>query len=116
MVPPPSDNKPLLIPGYRHITDAQLIIRLEGDGNYTLIHVRDAAQPLLVSYTLKYFQLQLPQFIRVSKSALVNPGYIDRVVKTGPKRLFLLLIDGTTIPVSRRRIVYIRQRLGIPVR
>lgn len=101
----------LRIPGYPHQQDSQLIVWLEGSGNYTLVHLRDDHQPLMVSQTLKYFERHLPGFIRVSKSALVNPNFIDRVTQVDAKTMYLQLTGGITIPVPRRRIVATRARL-----
>ena len=92
------------IPGYKRVQDPRSIMWLEGTGNYTYIHLASHGHPLLVSMTLKYFEDMLPRFLRVSKSSLVNPLYIDEIVKLTPKALQLLLKDGTTISVSRRRI------------
>lgn len=97
-------NDPLLIPGYRHIRDTRFMIRLEGNGNYTVIYLSDHSRPLMVSQTLKYFELRLPCFIRASKSSLINPAYIDTVIKQDSKTMYLQLTDGVSIPVSRRRI------------
>lgn len=105
------DSSQLLIPGYRHIKDRRLIIRLEGDGNYTLFHLKGYQKPLMVSQTLKYFENQLPGFIRVSKSSFVNPEYIDRIVKAQARSMYLLLTDGARVVVSRRRMAEIQATL-----
>ena len=103
---------PVRIPGYRHIQNAQLISRLEGDGNYTLIYLRDAVRPLLVSQTLKYFECQLPNFLRVSKSLLINPVVVDHIVRLDAKTVHLHLLDCGQVTVSRRRVVTIMARLA----
>jgi two-component system LytT family response regulator len=108
----PLQDNPVLIPGYRHFQDTHLMMRLEGDGNYTLIHLSGRSHPLLVSQTLKYFELQLPFFIRASKSSLINPAYIDTVVKQDSKTMHLRLTDGARIPVSRRRIIDTEAKLA----
>ncbi|GAB3045657.1 hypothetical protein GCM10027185_56870 [Spirosoma pulveris] len=91
------------IPGYRHIQDAQRILRLQGSGNYTTIYLRDADKPLLVSKSLVYFADQLPDFIRVSKSSLINPTDIVKVTRWDARRMEVELSDGTLLPVARRR-------------
>jgi DNA-binding LytR/AlgR family response regulator len=111
--PDPTQTPPLLIPGYRHIQDTQPLIWLEGSGNYTLIYLKDTRHPLTVSQTLKYFERHLPGFIRVSKSALVNPVYIHQVVQVDAKTMHLELLDGLTIVVPRRRIVDTLARLEV---
>ncbi|MBO0953190.1 LytTR family transcriptional regulator [Fibrella sp. HMF5405] len=91
------------IPGYSALQHPELIIRLEGDSNYTNIYTLNQPRPLLVSQTLLYYQRQLPGFLRVSKSSLVNPAYVVRIVKKG-KVLHLRLTDDTMVLVSRRRM------------
>ncbi|SOD83292.1 LytTR family DNA-binding domain-containing protein [Spirosoma fluviale] len=91
------------IPGYRHIQDAQRIRRLQGSGNYTMIYLRDTDKPLLVSKTLVYFADQLQDFIRVSKSSLINPMDIIKVTRWDARRMEIELSDGTLLPVARRR-------------
>ncbi len=98
-------NDFLLVPGYKPIQNIQQIVRLKGDGNYTNIYSIDQAKPLLVSQTLKYFELQLLPFIRISKSFLINPAYIEQVIEANAKTMYLQFADGTRLPVARRRIV-----------
>ena len=111
MIDQQKESKTLLIPAYRHIHDIHLIMRLEGKGNYTIVYLRSEPKPLLVSRTLKFFEPQLPDFIRVSKSLLLNPGYIEKIIKVNSKQLFLQLTDGVRISVSRRRIADTLARL-----
>ena len=100
------------IPGYRHFQHQHLISRLEGSGNYTLVHVLGNTNPLVVSQTLKRFENEWPQFIRISKSSLVNPRYIDRLIRKDAKVVYVKLIDGHRLSVSRRRIPQTLARLG----
>ena len=102
----------LSIPAHRPIQDTQLIVRLEGAGNYTIIHLLGNPKPLLVSQTLKRFETQLPHFIRVSKSSLVNPTHIQRIIKEVDKSVWLLLADGVRIAVARRRTLDTLARLA----
>lgn len=105
-------NDFLLIPGYKPIQNIQHIVRLKGDGNYTNIYSINQVKPLLVSQTLKYFELQLLPFIRISKSFLINPAYIERVIEANAKTMYLQFADGTSLPVARRRIVDTQRKLS----
>ena len=67
----------------------------------------------MVAQTLKYFEHHLPGFLRVSKSALVNPVYIQKIVQADVKLMPLELVDGLTIVVPRRRIVDTLARLEV---
>jgi DNA-binding LytR/AlgR family response regulator len=111
MINQQKEDNSLQIPGYRQIKDAGLIIWLEGSGNYTIVYLKDNLKPLMVSRTLKYFELHLTDFIRTNKSSLVNPGYIDKVIQETAKTMHLELTGGVNIPVSRRRISDILSRL-----
>ncbi|RYF50030.1 MAG: LytTR family transcriptional regulator, partial [Cytophagaceae bacterium] len=82
---------------------SELVIRLEGDGNYTSIYSLNQTKPLFISRTLLYFQRQLPGFLRISKSTLVNPAYVVRLAKKG-KVFYVRLTDDTLVVVSRRRV------------
>ncbi|MBO0951567.1 LytTR family transcriptional regulator DNA-binding domain-containing protein [Fibrella forsythiae] len=93
----------IYFPGYSPLKRPELIIRLEGDGNYTNIYSLQQSRPLLVSQTLLHHQRQLPSFLRVSKSSLVNPAHVVRIVKKG-RVVHLRLQDDAMVLVSRRRV------------
>lgn len=94
---------PLWIPGYRHIQDAQALNRLTGNGNYTWIELATEKRPVLVSQTLTYFERQLPDFIRVSKSTLLNPNQVIGTVREDARTVSSRLADESLIPIPRRR-------------
>lgn len=102
----------LHIPGYRHLQDPDLIQRLDGDGNYTRITLVGQESPLMVAQTLKYFEAQLPHFIRASKSTMIHPAIIKGTIQTDAKTLHLQLSGGRQVLVSRRRIPRILQQLS----
>ncbi|GAB3772028.1 hypothetical protein GCM10028818_11670 [Spirosoma horti] len=102
----------VFIPGYRDPQNTQRMIRLEGNGNYTIIHFADSSKILMVAQTLRYFEEQIPDFIRVNKSALVNPAYVEELIRTGPKTMILRLNDGIELLVSRRRINDVMMKLA----
>lgn len=104
--------EPLLIPGYRRIQNNQSLIRLTGDGNYTRIELANETSPLVVSQNLKYFERQLPDFIRVSKSVLLNPSYVIGTTRQDSSTVYLRLVDGSLTLVSRRRMAEIINKLG----
>ena len=85
-----------------HIIDVKDIIRCESDDYYTRFFIRDR-KPILVSKTLKEHEEMLSEygFLRPHKSHLVNISYIKSFIKTDGG--YILLNDGTTVPVSRRK-------------
>lgn len=81
-----------------------LIIRLEGFGNYTWIYSQDHAR-FLVSKTLKRMAAELPGFVRVHKSHVVNWKYIKNpsIGHANTKTWTLQLVSGEMLPWSRSR-------------
>jgi len=88
-----------------------VIIRFEGTANYTIIHLSEN-KCLLVAKTLKYFEEKIPHFLRISKADIVNPVYIESVIKLDPKNLYLQLKDGKELRIARRRITLILTRIA----
>lgn len=77
------------------------IIKIEGDRNYSLIHLSDNSKEL-VSKTLAYFEEILVDkgFFRCHRSYLVNGFHIHGINKG-----FFYLNNGELIPISRRKRV-----------
>lgn len=102
----------LSIPGYRHIRDAQALNRLTGNGNYTWIELAGVKSPVLISQTLKYFERQLPDFIRVSKSTLLNPNCVVGTMREDARTVYLRLADESLVPIPRRRLADVMDKLA----
>jgi two-component system, LytTR family, response regulator len=77
------------------------IVRLEADRNYTIMQLKNGRK-ILTSKTLGAYEESFPvNFMRVHKSHFINLKYV-RMVRNWPER-FLVLADGTEVPVARRR-------------
>jgi two-component system LytT family response regulator len=85
-----------------HVVEVNHILRCESDNYYTKFFFTDG-KTLLVSKTLKENEILLGEhdFIRPHKSHLVNTKYIKGYLKHDGG--FLLMTDGSQIPVSRRK-------------
>ena len=99
----------LIINALRHPV---LIRYLAGANNYSFVHFRNGEQ-LMISKSLRFLEKQLPDFVRLHKTTLVNPDCITEVqqpphARTGGN---VVLEDGTVIPVSRRQWSLLRQKL-----
>ena len=82
------------------------IVQVAGVGNYSLFWLRDG-QRIMSSYTLKVYEHVLPaHFLRIHKAYLVNGHCI--VSRAG--RHELLLVDGSRVPVARRKADDFRQQ------
>ncbi|QJD79662.1 LytTR family transcriptional regulator DNA-binding domain-containing protein [Spirosoma rhododendri] len=75
-----------------------------GANNYCWIHFRSGEKEL-VSKPISYLERKLTAFVRVHKTVLLNPSFVDQLVppatrkKTGQVRID----TGEAFPVSRRR-------------
>lgn len=92
------------------ITTVQEIIHLEADDYYTKFFIQDQT-PVVVSKPLKEYEAILPkdQFFRCHKSHLVNLDYVMRYDKKDDN--VLILKNGNLVPVSRRRLESLMNRL-----
>lgn len=85
-----------------HVISVEDIVRCESDNYYTYFHFVDGRK-LLISKTLKENEELLSpyNFIRPHKSHLVNIKYIKSYIRQDGG--YILMNDGTKIPVSRRK-------------
>ncbi|MVM29361.1 LytTR family transcriptional regulator [Spirosoma sp. HMF4905] len=79
------------------------IVRLEGEGNYTLFHFADGSQ-LMVSLTLKKMESRLSPkvFVRPHKKNIINLLYLE-AFHPDHQQLSVSLVNGDLIEVSRRK-------------
>ncbi len=79
------------------------IVRLEGEGNYTLFHFADGSQ-LMVSLTLKKMESRLSSkvFVRPHKKNIINLLYLEGI-HPDRQQLSVSLVNGDRIEVSRRK-------------
>jgi two-component system LytT family response regulator len=85
-----------------HVINIDDIIRCESDNYYTQFYFLDGKK-LLVSKTLKENEelLSHHNFIRPHKSHLINIKYIKSFIRQDGG--FILMTDGSRVPVSRRK-------------
>ncbi len=91
--------------------NANIIIYLEADINYTIFHLKDGKR-IISSATLKRHasDQRLAGFVRVHKSFLLNPKFIENYEQKG-KKASVLLANGETVGVSRRKINMVKEKL-----
>lgn len=79
------------------------IVRLEGEGNYTLFHFADGSQ-LIVSLTLKKMESRLSPkvFARPHKKNIINLLYLE-ALHPDNQQLIVSLVNGDRVEVSRRK-------------
>ncbi|MBW6460648.1 MAG: LytTR family DNA-binding domain-containing protein [Bacteroidales bacterium] len=85
-----------------HVINVDDIIRCESDNYYTNFYFTDGRR-LLISKTLKENEelLSRHNFVRPHKSHLVNIKYIKNYIRQ--EGGYILMSDGSRIPVSRRK-------------
>lgn len=79
----------------------QDIIFLRASVNYTEFHLTDGRK-IISSYTLTRHENHIEGFLRINKSYLINPTYIEKVNAIGRQKE-VQLKNGECIVVSRRR-------------
>jgi DNA-binding LytR/AlgR family response regulator len=91
-----------------------LIIWMEGDRNYTRVHLLNSHFQTL-PYTLKYMSDRIPDLVRVHKSVLVNPRYVQMITMRGYRDYVLVLENGSLLPISQKRLPEAADKLNLKV-
>lgn len=91
--------------------DTKQITYCEADSNYTRFHLQGGEQ-YMVSKTLGDVQdvLETRDFVRVHRQFMVNLEHIQKLVKG--EGTYLLLTDGTSIPIARQQKNRLMERFG----
>lgn len=78
------------------------IMYCKSDGNYTFVFLKNKTK-ILVSKTLKEIESSLTQrnFFRIHNSYLINLNFLEKYYRG--KSAYVILEDGTQIPVSRNK-------------
>ncbi len=86
------------------------IVRCEGEGNYTHIHLK-TGENILTSKTLKEFDELLTDhnFLRVHQSHLINLNEVKSYVKTDGG--YIKMKDGASVSISRQRREMVLEKL-----
>ena len=100
------------------VIPVQQIIRIQSISNYSKLFFKDACpatgwgKTLVVAKVLRWFE-ELPQlssFVRIHRTHLVNMNYIK--IYHGAKTGVLLLYNGETITVAKRKKAGLAERLN----
>lgn len=93
-------------------TDIASISYCKSEGNYTTFYFMDGSK-LLITKTLKEYEkiLSPHDFVRTHQSYLINAAEVKEFVKT--EGGYILLKDGSQIPVSVRKRTEVLARLGM---
>ncbi|GAB4034384.1 hypothetical protein GCM10028809_39630 [Spirosoma gilvum] len=100
------------LPGLKKVISLKTIVRLQGYGNYSWMYLANQPRPVLLAQTLKWFEEQLPDFVRVHKSELINPTFIQTVFHHDAQSMEVGLPDEYKAKVSRRRIIEVLAKIN----
>ncbi|WP_338869957.1 LytTR family transcriptional regulator DNA-binding domain-containing protein [Spirosoma sp. SC4-14] len=86
------------------IQNPLLIDYLSGANNYTWLCFRNGEKKLLAK-PISYLETKLPSFVRIHKTALINPNSVKKLEHPPRKKMAgaVHLESGVVLPVSRRR-------------
>ena len=100
----PSKSKRIALPlaDKIHFIEVQDIVSCKGEGSYTTVY-KTSGEKFMISKPLIEYEDLLAEydFIRTHKSHIVNRNHIATYVKSDGG--YLLMTDGSNIPVSRRK-------------
>ena len=89
------------------------ILYLEAEGDYVMIHTKEARH--LKEKTMKYFETHLDpgQFIRIHRSYIVNTPFIDRIEYYDKESYSVLLKNGAKLRASTSGYKLLKQILNM---
>ena len=93
------------------LLDASEIDWIEADDYYAAIHAGNRRHLIRESLLSLETRLDPAQFVRTHRSAIVNIARV-REVRNEASEMVLVLRDGQSVPVSRRRREFLRERLA----
>jgi DNA-binding LytR/AlgR family response regulator len=102
--------KSIQLTGHPRPVPINTIVWLEGEANYTRVHYEDETISL-VTQPLHWFEQHL-NFIRVHRSAIINPMYVQEFVHKKGRSGWVRLINNKVIPVARTRLELTAARLA----
>jgi len=79
----------------------------------TGVHLVTAKAEYLTELTLSLLEAKVPRMARVHKQFLVNLDHVDVVGKGDPASVVLRTRSGQQVPVTRRYLAELKERLGI---
>lgn len=100
---------------YRAPVQVSHIVRIEACSSYCRIHFAHRP-PLTVAKVLQWFEQYLVPagFVRIHRSHLINPAYVQAEVP--PRYRLLTLSTGAVVPVSRQQYRQVKSWLSCPER
>jgi two-component system LytT family response regulator len=89
------------------------IVYLEAEGDYVMLHTRDAKH--LKEKTMKYFETHLDpsQFIRIHRSYIINAQFIDRIEYYDKENYAVLTKTGAKLRASTTGYKILKQALNM---
>lgn len=97
---------------YQAPLPASQIVRIEACSSYCRIYFAHRP-PLIVAKVLQWFADRLEQagFVRIHRSHLINPAFVNRQVPI--KYRTLTMLSGEVIPVSRQQYSAVKRKVQL---
>ncbi|GAB4033276.1 LytTR family transcriptional regulator DNA-binding domain-containing protein [Spirosoma gilvum] len=103
------------LPGKRgeHHYDPQQVLYLTGHINYSFLHLLNG-EVVMSCRTLKWFEDQWPQFLRVHKKVLINQTYIASCKPAGNSTdtNYVTMTNDACFEIARRRVPMVLNSLA----
>lgn len=107
------DRLALKLGGRLHFVAVADIAWMEAAGNYIRVYVNN--QQFLLRETMKKLEQRLnpEQFVRIHRSTMVNLSFVQALEPTFHGDFRVLLVDGTSLPLSRKYRAALRSRFEV---
>lgn len=88
-----------------YIDNCQQIAYVQAAESYSIL-VNDSGKKILKSRPMKHYEASflMQGWLKVHRSYMVNPEFVKQISEN---RDFILLINGTKLPISRRKLKYV---------
>ncbi|WBV56270.1 LytTR family DNA-binding domain-containing protein [Chryseobacterium daecheongense] len=92
------DNQQLILPTLQgfDVVKTEEIVRLQADGNFTLVYLTDGTKKMVCRFLKHFDDLLEAPFVRVHRSHIINTGFVKSYHKSGT----VTLLDDAEIEVS----------------
>lgn len=96
------------------LIDHHEIFWFEADGKYTRVHTT-GGKTYLCDFNLSNIEERLNNttFLRIHRSAIANLDYTEKIEPWFKGGYRITLKDGTELDVARRRVDYLKAKLGL---
>lgn len=89
------------LPGFPNGVDMREVMYIQGDGSYSHLYVANKKLTVCISLNKLCERFELPRFIKVHKSYMVNVSHVQVFGKQEGTSYIVILKNGLSVPISR---------------